>query len=66
MNADTKQNIRAKVSTYLKRVGEIKNISQREPSRKQPVIDGRSRANEGNDADQGDSEKRRMMQKFEG
>jgi hypothetical protein len=71
MNESTKQNIRGKVKSYLKRAEEIQNIMSKTPSKKTPVASGamgpgNSNNNKGSDGENEDPEKKRMMQKFEG
>lgn len=75
MNDQMKQNIRGKVSSYVKRAEEIKSLSQNgNVTKKKPVADttGNSKNSKdgkgggGDDDESGDPERRRMMQKFEG
>ncbi len=71
MNDSTKQNIRAKVNTYIKRAEEIKNIRSDKSPKKQAVASnvtdgGNSRNNKNSDDENEDPDQRRMMQKFEG
>jgi hypothetical protein len=66
MNDGSKQNIRAKVNSYLKRAEEIKNISKNGSGKKKAVSEGGNSKNNRDDDDSGDAEKKRMMQKFEG
>jgi vacuolar protein-sorting-associated protein 4 len=62
-----KQNIRAKVNSYLKRAEEIKDLSKNGSSKKKPVAEGgSSKDNKGDDDDSSDPDQKRMMQKFEG
>jgi len=71
MNAQMKQTIRPKIESYVKRAEEIKEILKNGPSKKKAVADtangrgGSSKDNKGDD-DDGDPDKRRMMQRFEG
>jgi hypothetical protein len=70
MNDQTKQNIRRKVATYIKRAEEIKKITKQAPQEKKPVASdatgrGSPQSNRKNE-DEGDVDKQRMMQKFEG
>lgn len=75
MNDQMKQNIRGKVSSYVKRAEEIKSLSKNgNVTKKKPVADttGNSKNSKdgkgggGDDDESGDPERRRMMQKFEG
>jgi hypothetical protein len=71
MNAQMKQTMRSKVDSYLKRAEEIKEILKNGPVKKKAVADtangrGNPKDNKGDDDDNGDPEKKRMMQKFEG
>ena len=71
MNAETKQNIRGKVSTYLNRAEEIRNITKNvSPAKKAETSAatsrGSSKGKQGSDDDNGDENKTRMTQKFEG
>jgi vacuolar protein-sorting-associated protein 4 len=70
MNPQMKQNIRPKIESYVKRAEEIKDILKNGSTKKKAVADtangrGNSKDNKDDD-DNGDPEKRRMMQKFEG
>ena len=70
MNAQMKQTIRPKIENYVKRAEEIIEILKKGPSKK-AVADttngrGNLKDNKGDDDDNGDPDKRRMMQKFEG
>jgi hypothetical protein len=66
MNDAMKQNIRAKVNSYLKRAEEIKENSKKGPGKKKAVPEGgNSKDNKDND-DSDDPDRKRMMQKFEG
>ena len=73
MNEQMKQNIRGKVSSYVKRAEEIQGLSKNgNVTKKKPVADttGNSKNSKdgkgGDDDESGDPERRRMMQKFEG
>ncbi len=71
MNGTTKQHIRAKVDSYLKRAEEIKNMAESKPLKNQAVASdgtgrGSPKGNKSNDDDSGDLDKKRMMQKFQG
>jgi hypothetical protein len=66
MNDSMKQNIRAKVNSYIKRAEEIKNISKDGPGKKKAVADGGNSKDNKDDDDSGDPDRKRMMQKFEG
>ena len=74
MNDQMKQNIRGKVTSYVKRAEEIKGLSKNgNATKKKPVADttGNSKNSKdgkggGDDDESGDPERRRMMQKFEG
>jgi hypothetical protein len=71
MNDQMKQNIRGKVNSYLKRAEEIKDILKNGHGKKKAVADtangrGNSKDNKGDDDDNGDPDRKRMMQKFEG
>jgi len=71
MSGPTKQHIRAKVDSYLKRAEEIKNMAEGKPLKNQAVASdvtgrGSPKGNKINDDDNGDSDKKRMMQKFQG
>jgi len=71
MNEQLKQNIRAKVNSYLKRAEEIKKPSTNASGKKKATADsanggGNSKDNKGDDDDAGDPDRKRMMQKFEG
>ena len=71
MNNQTKQNIRAKVETYIKRAEEIKKMPKNGPVKKKALADdaadrGNSRDNKRNEDDSGDIDKKRIKQKFEG
>lgn len=70
MNPQMKQTIRPKIESYVKRAEEIKEILKKGPVKKKAVAEagstrGNSKDNKGDD-DEGDPDKRRMMQKFEG
>jgi vacuolar protein-sorting-associated protein 4 len=70
MNEQTKQKIRAKVESYLKRAEELKNMAKQGPIKKKALADdgtgrGNSRDNK-NEDESGDPDRKRMMQKFEG
>ncbi len=63
--------MRSKVDSYLKRAEEIKEILKNGPVKKKAVADtangrGNPKDNKGDDDDNGDPDKKRMMQKFEG
>ena len=71
MNPQMKQTMRAKADSYLKRAEDIKKMLQNGGSKKKAVADsangrGNSKDNKGDDDDNADPEKKRMMQKFEG
>ncbi|CAF4353776.1 unnamed protein product [Rotaria sp. Silwood2] len=71
MNAPTKQNIRAKVKTYIQRAEDIKNMSDNKSKKKLAVVSDdndqrNSKRNKVSDDDNVDVDKKRMMQKFEG
>lgn len=71
MNAQMKQTILAKIESYVKRAEEIKEILKKGPTKKKAVADtsnGRanSKDNKGDEDDNTDPDRRRMMQKFEG
>jgi hypothetical protein len=66
MNQAMKDNIRAKVNSYLKRAEEIKHPSKDEPRKKKAVADSGNSKDNKDDDDSGDPDKKRMMQKFEG
>jgi vacuolar protein-sorting-associated protein 4 len=70
MNEQTKQKIRAKVESYLKRAEELKNMAKQGPVKKKALADdgaGRGNSRDNKDDDEsGDPEKKRMIQKFEG
>ncbi|CAF3343231.1 unnamed protein product [Rotaria sp. Silwood1] len=71
MNVQMKQTIRPKIESYVKRAEEIKEILKHAPSKKKAVADapngrGNSKDNKGDDDDNGDPDRKRMMQKFEG
>ncbi|CAF0730036.1 unnamed protein product [Adineta ricciae] len=71
MNAQMKQTILAKIESYVKRAEEIKEILKKGPTKKKAVADtsngrGNSKDNKGDDDDNADPDRRRMMQKFEG
>jgi len=61
-----KQNIRAKVTSYIKRAEEIKDISKNGSKKKKAVADGGNSKDNKDDDESGDPEEKRMMQKFEG
>ena len=71
MNAQMKQTILAKIESYVKRAEEIKEILKKGSTKKKAVADasngrGNSKDNKGDDDDNADPDRRRMMQKFEG
>jgi vacuolar protein-sorting-associated protein 4 len=66
MNDAMKQNIRAKVNSYLKRAEEIKNISKNGSNKKKAVPEGGNSKDNKDDDESGDPDRKRMMQKFEG
>ncbi|CAF4009911.1 unnamed protein product [Rotaria sordida] len=66
MNDQLKQNIRAKVNSYIKRAEEIKGSPKNGPETKKAVAAGGNSKDNKDDDDSGDPERRRMMQKFEG
>lgn len=70
MNEHTKVQIRAKATSYIKRVEELKSLLKNGPVKKKAVADGLSDCGNSKynpDEDEGDDpDKRRMMQKFEG
>jgi SpoVK/Ycf46/Vps4 family AAA+-type ATPase len=70
MNEQTKQKIRTKVESYLKRAEELKKIVKNGPVKKKALADeGSGRATpkgDKDDDDSGDPDRRRMMQKLEG
>jgi SpoVK/Ycf46/Vps4 family AAA+-type ATPase len=70
MNDQTKQQIRAKATSYIKRAEQLKALIKNGPVKKKALCeDGTDRGNSKNnrdDDDDGDSDRRRMMQKFEG
>ncbi|CAF2590716.1 unnamed protein product [Rotaria sp. Silwood2] len=66
MNDQLKQNIRAKVTSYIKRAEEIKGSSKNGPGPKKAVADGGNSKDNKDDDENGDPERKRMMQKFEG
>ncbi|CAF1328459.1 unnamed protein product [Rotaria sp. Silwood1] len=66
MNDQLKQNIRAKVTSYIKRAEEIKGTSKNGPTIKKPIADGGNSKDNKDDDENGDPERKRMMQKFEG
>ena len=66
MNDQLKQNIRAKVNSYVKRAEEIKGSSKNESGTKKAVAAGGNSKDNKDDDESGDPERRRMMQKFEG
>ncbi len=70
MNDQTKQKIRAKVESYLKRAEELKKIVKNGPVKKKALADdsgGRGNPKDNkDDDDSGDPDRRRMMQRFEG
>ena len=61
-----KQNIRAKVSSYLQRAEEIKNTSKNGSDKKKAVVENGNGKDNKDDEDGGDPERKRMMAKFEG
>ncbi|CAF1275972.1 unnamed protein product [Adineta steineri] len=65
MNDAMKQNIRAKVNSYLKRAEEIRDMSKNNSGKKKAVADG-GNSKDNKDDEDGDPDKRKMMQKFEG
>jgi hypothetical protein len=65
MNDGMKQNIRAKVETYVKRAEEIKDIGKN-GSKKKAVAEGGNSKDNKDDDENGDPDRKRMMQKFEG
>ncbi|CAF1329700.1 unnamed protein product [Adineta steineri] len=65
MNDAMKQNIRAKVNSYLKRAEEIRDMSKSNSGKKKAVADG-GNSKDNKDDEDGDPDKRKMMQKFEG
>ncbi|CAF1525616.1 unnamed protein product, partial [Adineta ricciae] len=65
MNEPMKQNIRAKVNSYLKRAEEIKGLAKN-GGKKKAVADGGNSKDNKDDDDSGDPDRKRMMQKFEG
>ena len=65
MNEAMKQNIRAKVNSYLKRAEEIKGLAKN-GGKKKAVADGGNSKDNKDDDDSGDPDRKRMMQKFEG
>ncbi|UJR13877.1 hypothetical protein I4U23_000885 [Adineta vaga] len=66
MNEAMKQNIRAKVNSYLKRAEEIKELNKGGSGKKKAVADGGNSKDNKDDDDSGDPDRKRMMQKFEG
>ncbi len=66
MNDAMKQNIRAKVASYLKRAEEIKTNSKNGSNKKKAVPEGGNSKDNKDDDDSGDPDRRRMMQRFEG
>lgn len=70
MNQQMKLTIRPKIESYVKRAEEIKDILKNGGSKKKAVADsanGRGNAKDkSGDDDDGDPDKKRMMQKFEG
>jgi hypothetical protein len=69
MNPQMKQTIRPKIESYVKRAEEIKDILKSGSNKKKAVADtanGRGNSKDNKDDDDGDPEKKRMMQKFEG
>ena len=67
MNEQTKQKIRGKVESYLKRVEELQKMKKNGPEKKKALVDdGSGRGNLRDDDDNGDPDRRRMMQKLEG
>ena len=70
MNEHTKIQIRAKATSYIKRVEELKNLLKNGPVKKKAVADDVSdRGNGRYDRDEDESDdpdRRRMMQKFQG
>ena len=70
MDKLTKQKVRTKVDTYLKRAEEIKAMKNHKPTKmpcmaNDAVGSGKSRNDKDSDEEKGDPDKRRMMQKFE-
>lgn len=67
MNPPMKQTIRPKIESYVKRAEEIKEILKNGSSKKKAVADtANGRSGNSKDDDEGDPDKKRMMQKFEG
>ncbi|CAF1525606.1 unnamed protein product [Adineta ricciae] len=70
VNEHTKIQIRAKATSYIKRVEELKNLLKNGPVKKKAVADDVSDRGNGRydrDEDEGDDpDRRRMMQKFQG
>ncbi len=66
MNDSMKQNIRARVNSYIKRAEEIKNISNDGSNKKKPVPEGGNFKDNEDDDDNGDPYREPMMDKFEG
>ncbi|CAF3360757.1 unnamed protein product [Rotaria socialis] len=66
MNEQLKQNIRAKVSSYIKRAEEIKATSKNGDEKKKAVTDGGNPKDNKDDDDGDDPDRKRMMRKFEG
>ncbi len=66
MNDSMKQNIRSKVNSYIKRAEEIKNISKDGSNKKKAVPEGGNSKDNKDDDENGDPDRKRMMQKFEG
>jgi vacuolar protein-sorting-associated protein 4 len=66
MNDAMKQNIRAKVASYLKRAEEIKTNSKNGSNKKKAVPEGGNSKDNKDDDDSGDPDRKRMMQRFEG
>ncbi|CAF4538582.1 unnamed protein product [Rotaria sp. Silwood2] len=66
MNDQFKQNICAKVNSYIKRAEEMKGNLKNGPPKNKPVADGVNSKDNKDDDDSDDPERRRMMQKIEG
>ncbi|CAM4776536.1 unnamed protein product [Rotaria magnacalcarata] len=71
MNPQLKQAIRPKIESYVKRAEEINGLLRNGSTKKKAVADtsterGNSKDNKGDEDDNGDPDRKRMMQKFEG
>ena len=66
MNEALKQNIRAKVNSYLKRAEEIRENSKNGVGKKKTVAVGGNAKDNKDDDETDDPDRKRMMQKFEG